>query len=141
MANRVIDLELTVRFTARKTVTEADIRSFVTGFRAQAETKLQSLVASAPVAAQAVYNSTTYCLEVLPEPPVGEWLMELILELDVDTADTVTQDQVHDFLAPYFDDAMGSVRTVMAAAPPSAQIRIVDWHVHRLTGPTNEIEA
>ena len=140
MTNWLIPLEFSVRFTARDTINEGQIRSFVASYRSDAETKLQALVAAAPSASQAVYNGTAFELQVWDEPTAGEWVMEFVLDLDVDTADTVTEIQVNDFLASYLDDGKAFVRAMMEEAPAGARVEILDWHIHRMTGPSDELE-
>ena len=132
MAVYPIRLKLVLTLSAKTSVTEPQIRGYLTDFAPQASAWIEGIVASAPPAAEASIDSLTWQLKI-DNIASGLWLIYPKPALLVTVADTVTAQQAHAFLRGFYDDAKTKLRNLVAAVSPSANLEILEWHVHRLT--------
>lgn len=143
MRTVAIKLRFSFKLDTKQSTTEAQIRSFLASYQASAEAALQTLVDAAPPAAQATLDSTGFHIDPFSRYPDGYWLIELCIYPTVTVADTVTDSQIRNYLAGYWDDAKNLVRNIVDAAPQrhQAAIPVVPdaFHVHRPSGgPSDE---
>jgi hypothetical protein len=137
-------LKIVVRFDI-KNGTETEIRNFFANLKPEADTFLQNLVANAPAAAEAVFDSTDYKLKVyqtVDNAPngLGSWEAYPKIGVNVTVADTVTEAQIRGYLEGYFDNVKQALRNRVDAIPNNRGAVITDWHVHRVGGSANEAE-
>ncbi len=133
-------LKIVVRLSVKNNVTESQIRGYLVDAKPKLVARLGALVAAAPPAAQATLDATTVKLKV-NRLGLGMWEVYPKIVLTVTVADTITETQVANFLEGYWDQAKTDLRTLVGNAPAGAKAKILSWHVHRLTGDVNEVEA
>lgn len=124
-----MSLEVSLHITTRNDVTEQQIRGYLANYRGQGESKLAQLVLGAPVQASTSLVSTDWQLDV--SDVGGIWEIELGLTAFIETAESITEKQVHIYLADFFDQAKAYVRALLDNAPNKAKVVIQDWHIHR----------
>ncbi len=132
-------LKIVLRLSLRDNITEAQIRNFLADTEPKLRSRVTALVANAPVVAEAVLENMQLKLKVDPVEP-GAWAIYPKLGIDVSVADGITEAQVFGYLESYWDQAKIDLRSLIASIPTGAQAQILEWHVHRLTGSTDEVE-
>ncbi len=132
-------LKIVASLSIRDNITESQIRGFLANARPDLETKIATLVANAPPVAEAVLDDTQFKLQVIPHGP-GLWTLYPKIVLTITVADQITDDQVSGYLDGYWDQFKTVLRTLVGTAPGGANAEITEWHVHRMTGPVDEVE-
>lgn len=131
MVVHVIPLEVGFELSIKPSIAESQIKSFLAGYRGQAETYLQGLVAAAPSAAQATYVGSTFEYEQFTNEGPGRWWIEITMMLTVEVADSIEAEQVWGYLVDYYTETKVKFRALVAAAPNNTKAEIVRWHIHR----------
>ncbi len=132
----------------RNNIIENQIRSYLADSRDNLTARLVALVNNAPAAAQAsltgpVNEAIILKLKVVSSDPVAGGLWEIYpkIVMKITVADTITLNQVRTYLDDYWDQAKTDLRNLVANAPPGANAKITEWHVHRLSGSVDEVEV
>ena len=132
-------LKIVATLSIRNNITEGQIRGFLADARPDLETKLATLVANAPPAAEAVLDDVRFRLKVDPQGP-GLWTIYPKIVLTITVADVITEDQVRGYLDRYWDQFKTVLRVLIGSAPAGVNAQITEWHVHRLSGDVDEVE-
>ncbi len=132
-------LKIVATLSIRNNITENQIRGFLADARPNLESKLATLVANAPPAAEAVLDDVDFNLKVDSVGP-GLWTIYPKIVLSVTVADQITEAQVLGYLEGYWDQFKTVLRGLIGSAPAGANAQITEWHVHRLTGSVDEVE-
>ncbi len=140
MASYSIVMKIVAWLDIRDNITEAQIRSYLSGYQIAATARLQTLVDNAPSGAQAVLNGVTFKLKVNPVI-TGRWELYPKIVMDVTVADGITELQVRNYLEDYWDQFKADLKALVANAPAGANAQITEWHVHRLSGSVDEVEV
>ncbi len=138
--NLNVYLKIVATLSIRDNITESQIRGFLAGARPDLETKFNTLIANAPPVAEAVLDDTQFNLKVNSISP-GLWTIYPKIVLTVTVADGITEAQVLGYLEGYWDQFKTVLRTLIGTAPGGANARIIEWHVHRLSGSVDEVET
>ena len=139
MIDYTFTMKLVAWLTMNTNVNETQIRNFLSDYQTNVTARLTTLVANAPPVAQAVLNDVGYKLKVTTFDP-GSWEIYPKVIMDLTVADGITMNQVRLYLEDFWDQAKADLRTLVANTPPGANVQITEWHVHRLSGSTDEIE-
>ena len=132
-------LKIVATLSIRNNITENQIRGFLADARPNLESKLATLVANAPPAAEAVLDDVDFNLKVDSVGP-GLWTIYPKIVLSITVADQITEAQVLGYLEGYWDQFKTILRALIGSAPGGANAQITGWHVHRLSGSVDEVE-
>ena len=127
------------RLTTAPAVTDAEIRSWLTGMQTEAENRAQQAINTTPPAAQATIAFNRWRLDIDGGEP-GVWFVYSRLWNTLTVSDVTSEDTAVGYLDSYYPPMQGWTRSAVATATPTAQARIQSWHLHRTAGPIDEIE-
>ncbi len=139
MVEYSVNLKMVAWLSIRDNVIENQIRNYLADVRVKMRARIDALVAAAPSAAQASVVGQEFKLKVT-SVEAGIWELYPKLVITVSVADGITRTQVLSFLEDYWDQFKIDMRTMVTNAPPGANARITEWHVHRLSGSVDEME-
>lgn len=140
MATYNLFLKMVTELSVRNNVTEDQIRNFLANIEPRLKARLTALVNQAPQAASATLENTNFRLKIHKVGP-GLWSIYPKLVLTITVADGITQTQVRSYLEGYWNQAKVDLRGLVGDAPRRNNVQILKWHVHRLSGDTDEAES
>lgn len=132
-------LKIVVTLSVKNNITEFQIRDYLTDVKPKLDTRLNALIGSAPPIAQATLDNIDISLRVHKISP-GLWTIYPKMILTITVADEITEIQVRNYLEDYWDQVKIDFRTLIGNVPNQAKVKIIEWHIHRLSGSVDEDE-